>query len=45
MNEVRCTSCAKLLFKSKKPHEACNESADIEIMCLKCKQIKKYKTK
>lgn len=44
MNEVRCTSCAKLLFKSTTQYEACNEGAHIEIKC-KCKQINKYKTK
>ena len=45
MNEVRCYSCSKLLFTAIKQYEACKEAADIEIKCLKCKEVKKYKTK
>lgn len=45
MNEVRCTSCTKLLLKAAVKYEACIEAADIEIKCNKCKAVNKYKTK
>lgn len=44
--ENRCTKCNKLLFKSNDAYESCNlDSAHIEIVCIKCKCVNKYKIK
>lgn len=45
MNEVRCTTCSKFLFAADVQHEACKESPNIEIVCVRCKTKNKYKRK
>lgn len=47
MKEVRCTSCSKLLLKSKKQYEASTSDCDLEIQCTRatCKAINHYKAK
>ena len=41
--EVRCPNCNKLLLKAKALDVALQTGLEIEILCTRCKQIKRIK--